>query len=167
MLIVFPLLSYSERLLLVVNQESNIAMYNVVDMLKNPLSWVVLLFMGILMSIFTAVEQIGILRILNASVFNIKADAKQTFADTANIIIEPVVKRRLHGKYGDCKNRRAAGGHCKKKSADKFMGQGQKHNFLQIKNLRRRSELSGSHKQCGIFNILIALCLHSENFLIL
>ena len=88
MLIVFPLLSYSERLLLVVNQESNIAMYNVVDMLKNPLSWGVLLFMGILMSIFTAVEQIGILRILNASVFNIKADAKQTFADTANIIIE-------------------------------------------------------------------------------
>ena len=88
MLIVFPLLSYSERLLLVVNQESHIAMYNVVDMLKNPLSWVVLLFMGILMSIFTAIEQIGILRILNASVFNIKADAKQTFADTANIIIQ-------------------------------------------------------------------------------
>ncbi len=88
MIIAFPLLAYTERLLLVVNRESNIAMYNVVDMLKNPLSWIVLLLMGILMSVFTAAEQFGIIRILSASVYDRKMDGHTAFADTTDMIAE-------------------------------------------------------------------------------
>ncbi len=88
MIIVFPLLSYTLRLLLIVNRKSNIAMYNAPDMLKNPLSWVVLLVMGVLMSIFTAAEQFGIIRILSASVFRRKTDVRTVFKETFDIVAE-------------------------------------------------------------------------------
>ncbi|MBR4455249.1 MAG: glycerophosphoryl diester phosphodiesterase membrane domain-containing protein [Solobacterium sp.] len=88
LLVVFPLLSYMERLLPFVNGNSNITMYNAKESLLNPLSWLVLLLIGVTVCWFSAMEQYGLLRIIQAAVLRKKITLKQAFAATFHISIE-------------------------------------------------------------------------------
>ncbi len=81
MLVFIPVLNYVESLLLLVNGTGNIAAYNVLDALKNPLTWIVLAVLAAGMSFFASVEQYGLISILHGAYSGQRVGAKEAFAN--------------------------------------------------------------------------------------
>ncbi len=88
MLIFFPVLIYVERALLLVNNSSTLTQANAVKALLNPLTWLVLIVMWFLMSVFISVEQFGTYSILHASFSGQKnITAREGFDNAVDILV--------------------------------------------------------------------------------
>ena len=75
----FPCMLGLERLLLMVNRNSNIAAYNMDRMLLNPLSWIVFLLLVTLVGIFALVEQFAVSDAVHASRTGVEMNGRQIF----------------------------------------------------------------------------------------
>ena len=64
----FPVLSYTERLLLMVNGEHVIAWNNIGKIALNPLTWIVILAIIFLMTVFAEIEKFGLIRMLQEAI---------------------------------------------------------------------------------------------------
>ena len=88
MVIFFPVLIYVEKLLLVVNNKTNLTQANALSALLNPLTWLVLLTMWFLISFFISLEQFGNYSILHASLTGKKSvTAREGFDNAVDITI--------------------------------------------------------------------------------
>ena len=75
--VLFPLLTWSQRLWLIGGGTNVIAWYNIGSFIKNPVSWVVLIFMAALLVAGTMYEQFALYDALHASRFGIKRSVRQ------------------------------------------------------------------------------------------
>ena len=64
----FPVLSYTERLLLMVNGEHVIAWNNIGKIALNPLTWIVILAIIFLITVFAEIEKFGLIRMLQEAI---------------------------------------------------------------------------------------------------
>ena len=88
MLIFFPVLIYVERALLVVNNSSTLTQANAIKAMMNPLTWMVLIVMWFLMSVFISIEQFGTYSILHASFTGQKnVTAREAFDNAVDILV--------------------------------------------------------------------------------
>ena len=88
MLIFFPVLIYVERALLVVNNSSTLTQANAIKAMMNPLTWMVLIVMWFLMSVFISIEQFGTYSILHASFTGQKnITAREAFDNAMDILV--------------------------------------------------------------------------------
>ena len=79
-LVLFPIIAWAEKLLLVSNRTNVIAWYNIGALIKNPLSWVVLIFMICVLAWGTMVEQLSLYDTMHASKYGMKRTARQIIA---------------------------------------------------------------------------------------
>ena len=79
--VIFPLLIYSERILLIINRKTNIAWYNTSSILKNPLTWLFGVFLVLLITFFAVLEQIAVSDAIQASESGIEKKAEQILVD--------------------------------------------------------------------------------------
>ena len=75
--VLFPILTWSQRLWLIGGGTKVIAWYNIGSFIKNPVSWVVLIFMAALLVAGTMYEQFALYDALHASRFGIKRSVRQ------------------------------------------------------------------------------------------
>ena len=75
--VLFPIIAWAEKLWLVGNKTNVIAWYNVGSFIKNPISWIVLLFMMAVIVWGTMVEQFALFDTLHASQCGLKRTARQ------------------------------------------------------------------------------------------
>ena len=75
--VLFPIIAWAEKLWLVGNKTNVIAWYNVGSFIKNPISWIVLLFMIAVLAWGTMVEQFSLFDALHASKYGQKRTVKQ------------------------------------------------------------------------------------------
>lgn len=87
MLVFFPTLNAMQRVLLWVNHSTNVAAYNAGHMLRNPLSWIVLLVQGIMLTIFAMFEQFALSDAIHASYCGHKIRARDLFASGAFLTV--------------------------------------------------------------------------------
>ena len=87
-LVFFPLLTWVERLILVVNHTSNIAAYNYKRTYRNPMTWLVLLVIIILLSIFALFERFALVDCLHASKVGRKLSVSQIFSTGFDLCVE-------------------------------------------------------------------------------
>ena len=87
-LVLFPILTWTQRLWLIGNRTEVIAWYNAGSFVKNPVTWVVLLFMIFLMSAATMFEKFAIYDTLHASNFGIRRTTKQIFSAGFDMCME-------------------------------------------------------------------------------
>ena len=92
--VIFPLLIYSERILLIINRKTNIAWYNTSSILKNPLTWLFGIFLVLLITFFAALEQFAISDAIHASEGGIGKKARQ-------ILVDGVDQTIVHFKPGN------------------------------------------------------------------
>ncbi len=76
-LVLFPIIAWAEKLWLVGNRTNVIAWYNIGSFIKNPLSWLVLLFMIGVLAWGTMVEQFSLYDAMHASKYGLKRSAGQ------------------------------------------------------------------------------------------
>ncbi|MBQ6388716.1 MAG: hypothetical protein IJH90_03685 [Mogibacterium sp.] len=76
-LVLFPIIAWAEKLWLVGNKTNVIAWYNVGTFIKNPISWVILLFMMAVLAWGTMVEQFSLFDAMHASKFGLKRNIRQ------------------------------------------------------------------------------------------
>ena len=76
-LVLFPIISWAEKLWLVGNKTNVIAWYNIGSFIKNPFSWIVLIFMIAVLTWGTMVEQFALFDTLYASKYGIKRSVMQ------------------------------------------------------------------------------------------
>ena len=76
-LVLFPVISWAEKLWLVGNKTNVIAWYNVGSFIKNPVSWFVLLFMMAVLAWATMAEQFALYDTMYASIYGMKRSVKQ------------------------------------------------------------------------------------------
>ena len=79
-LVLFPIIAWAEKLWLVGNRTSVIAWYNIGSFIKNPVSWIVLIFMIAVLVWGTMVEQFSLYDTMHASKCGLKRTAKQIIA---------------------------------------------------------------------------------------
>ena len=79
-LVLFPVLSWTEKLWLVGNNTSVIAWYNVRSIIKNPFSWIVLLLMVLMITWGAMFDQFALCDALHASKYGLKKKAGQIFS---------------------------------------------------------------------------------------
>ena len=79
-LVLFPIIAWAEKLWLVGNKTNVIAWYNVGSFIKNPVSWIVLIFMIAVLTWGTMAEQFSLYDAMHASKFDIKRTVRQIFA---------------------------------------------------------------------------------------
>lgn len=88
MVIFFPTLIYIERLLLVVNGSAALTQTNFLRSALNPFSWLVVLVMSLLMTVFIEIEQLGTNTILYASFTETRyITAREAFDNAVDIIL--------------------------------------------------------------------------------
>ncbi|MBR2087748.1 MAG: glycerophosphoryl diester phosphodiesterase membrane domain-containing protein [Oscillospiraceae bacterium] len=87
MLVFFPALGGMQRVLLWVNRATNVAAYNAGHMLRNPLSWIVLLAEGIMLTIFAMFEQFALSEAIHASYCGHKITAREMLTDGAFLTV--------------------------------------------------------------------------------
>ena len=75
--VLFPILTWTERLWLVGNKTPVIAWYNIGAIIKNPMSWIVLILMAAILVTGTMYEQFALYDALHASRFGIKRTVRQ------------------------------------------------------------------------------------------
>ena len=76
-LVLFPIISWAEKLWLVGNKTNVIAWYNIGSFIKNPVSWIILIFMIAVLTWGTMVEQFALFDTLYASKYGIKRSVMQ------------------------------------------------------------------------------------------
>ena len=75
--VLFPILTWAERLWLVTSKTDVIAWYNIGTFIKNPFTWIVLIFMAALLVAATMYEQFALYDALHASHFGMKRSVRQ------------------------------------------------------------------------------------------
>ena len=87
-LVLFPLMTWAQRLWLVANKTKVIAWYNVGSFIKNPVTWIVFFFMILLLIAATMFEQFAIYDTLHASRFGLKRSTRQIFSAGFDMCVE-------------------------------------------------------------------------------
>ena len=87
-LVLFPILTWTQRLWLIGNRTNVIAWYNAGSFVKNPITWIVLIFMILLMSAATMFEKFAIYDTLHASNFGIRRTTRQIFSTGFDMCME-------------------------------------------------------------------------------
>ena len=78
--VLFPIIAWTEKLLLAGNKTNVIAWYNVGSFIRNPVSWIVLIFMIAVLTWGTMVEQFSLYDAMHASKSGLKRSIKQITA---------------------------------------------------------------------------------------
>ena len=78
--VLFPIIAWTEKLLLAGNKTNVIAWYNVGSFIRNPVSWIVLIFMIAVLTWGTMVEQFSLYDAMHASKSGLKTSIKQITA---------------------------------------------------------------------------------------
>ena len=86
--VIFPLMTWAQRLWLVANNTKVIAWYNAGKFVKNPFSWVIFIFMLLLLVSATMFEQFAIYDTLHASKFGIRRTTRQIFSAGFDMYVE-------------------------------------------------------------------------------
>ena len=76
-LVLFPIIAWAEKLWLVGNKTNVIAWYNVGSFIKNPISWIVLIFMMAVLVWGAMVEQLALYDTMHASKFGVRRTVTQ------------------------------------------------------------------------------------------
>ena len=76
-LVLFPIIAWAEKLWLVETKTNVIAWYNAGTFIKNPISWIVLLFMIAVLAWGTMVEQFSLYDAMHASKYGLKRNVRQ------------------------------------------------------------------------------------------
>ena len=87
-LVLFPLMTWAQRLWLVANKTKVIAWYNVGTFIKNPVTWLVFFFMILLLIAATMFEQFALYDTLHASRFGLKRSTRQIFSAGFDMCVE-------------------------------------------------------------------------------
>ena len=88
LLVFFPVLTWMQRLLLLVNGTSNVTADNAKTFLCNPLTWVVLFFMCVAMTVCAMFERFAITDALHASRCGLHQTARQMFSTGFDLCVE-------------------------------------------------------------------------------
>ena len=83
----FPSLIYLQRLLLIVNKETVIATYNFKAMMLNPLSWLIMILMVVLVCLYVAIEQFSRISIFHASASNEKVTVREVLNSGFDLMV--------------------------------------------------------------------------------
>ena len=86
--VIFPLMTWAQRLWLVANNTKVIAWYNAGKFVKNPISWIIFIFMLLLLVGATMFEQFAIYDTLHASKFGIRRTTRQIFSAGFDMCVE-------------------------------------------------------------------------------
>ena len=86
--VLFPILSWAEKLWLAGNKTNVIAWYNVRSFIKNPVSWIVLIFMIAVLAWGTMVEQFSLFDTMHASKLGLKRSLRQIIASGFGLCFE-------------------------------------------------------------------------------
>ncbi len=76
-LVLFPIIAWAEKMWLVGNKTNVIAWYNVGSFIKNPLSWIILIFMIAVLTWGTMVEQFSLYDAMHASKQGLRTPVKK------------------------------------------------------------------------------------------
>ena len=87
-LVLFPILTWSQRLWLIGNRTKVIAWYNAGSFVKNPLTWIVMILMIFLMAEAAIFEQFALYDTLHASRFEIRKSVRQIFSAGFDMCVE-------------------------------------------------------------------------------
>ena len=87
-LVLFPILSWAQRLWLIGNRTKVIAWYNAKHFIMNPITWIVLLLMILLLAAAALFEQFAIYDMLHASNFGIRRTTRQIFSAGFDMCVE-------------------------------------------------------------------------------
>lgn len=90
LVVFFPILVYLERLILYVNGTDNLAQYNVVKSLLNPLTWLILIVVLMFVVFFTLIEQGGLAVAMHASTSGKKLKTKEILSEGTRYAIDNV-----------------------------------------------------------------------------
>ena len=77
--VIFPLLTWVQRLFLLFNSTSTIAAYNSLQFVLNPLTYVVLIVMALIITVFSMFERFALVDALHASKCGMKRSVRQIF----------------------------------------------------------------------------------------
>lgn len=87
-LVLFPILTWAQRLWLVANNTRVIAWYNTSEFLRNPVTWIVLVLMVLLLVAATMFEQFALYDTLHASKFGLRRTTRQIFSAGFDMCVE-------------------------------------------------------------------------------
>ncbi len=87
-LVFFPCLVALERVLLFVNRKSNVAAFNALRLLINPLTWVVLALMVVLLGVSALVEQFGLSDAMHAAYYGRKISGREVLTNGITLTIK-------------------------------------------------------------------------------
>ena len=82
-LVLFPLMTWAQRLWLIANKTKVIAWYNVITFIKNPVTWIIFFFMIVLLVAAAMFEQFALYDTLHASKFGLRRTTRQVFSSSA------------------------------------------------------------------------------------
>ena len=89
-LVIFPIMTWTQRLWLLGNKTRVIAWYNARDFLTNPITWIVLLFMILLLVGTAMFEQFAIYDTLHASRFGMRRTTRQIVSAGFDMCVERI-----------------------------------------------------------------------------
>ena len=89
-LVIFPILTWTQRLWLVGNRTKVIAWYNAKEFLMNPITWIVLIFMIMLLVWAAMFEQFAIYDTLHASSFGMRRTTRQVISAGFDMCVERI-----------------------------------------------------------------------------
>ena len=87
-LVIFPILTWTQRLWLVGNRTKVIAWYNAKEFLLNPITWIVLIFMIMVLVWAAMFEQFAIYDTLHASRFGMRRTTRQVISAGFDMCVE-------------------------------------------------------------------------------
>ena len=87
-LVLFPLMTWAQRLWLIANKTKVIAWYNVITFIKNPVTWIIFFFMIVLLVAAAMFEQFALYDTLHASRFGLKRSTRQIFSAGFDMCVE-------------------------------------------------------------------------------
>lgn len=87
-LVIFPILTWTQRLWLVGNRTKVIAWYNAKEFLLNPITWIVLIFMIMVLVWAAMFEQFAIYDTLHASSFGMRRTIRQVISAGFDMCVE-------------------------------------------------------------------------------
>ena len=90
LMVFFPLLTWMQRLFLLFNKTSAIAAYNLQSFLRNPLTWLVLLAMGFLITVFASFERFALVDALHASKCGMRRSTRQIFSTGFDLCLDRI-----------------------------------------------------------------------------
>ena len=87
-LVLFPLMTWAQRLWLIANKTKVIAWYNVITFIKNPVTWIIFFFMIVLLVAAAMFEQFALYDTLHASKFGLRRTTRQVFSSGFDMCVE-------------------------------------------------------------------------------